>query len=178
MRIRKQTRTRGGGERVQATRRRARRPVVTALVTAAAGIVLFAAMEASSSPESEVRVGASHGPSVGDTTADAVPVDRDLGRNLSCQGEMMGGTSYDSLAGNGFATPDEALEETLSEDFPQAPRTFKLTGRNHGLARFENDRGAFLVGLLGDGLWHMDQSTVCASTATHWTRGGSGELQR
>lgn len=79
------------------------------------------------------------------------------------------------MAGNGYATPEEALDAKLREDFPQAPRTFELTDRNRVLARFENDRGAFLVALLEDGLWHMDQSSVCASTGVHWTRGGSGE---
>lgn len=104
------------------------------------------------------------------TTFPDLPIEGRLDQNLTCQGEMRMGTVYDSLAGDGFATPEEALDALLVNRYPQAPRTFALTGRDRTRARFENERGAFLVAFLEDGLWHMDKSTICDSE--DWTRGG------
>lgn len=109
------------------------------------------------------------------TTIPDLPIEGPLHQHLTCQGEMMMGTSYDSLAGVGYATPEEALQVVLAQTFPQAPRTFALTGRTAFRARFENDRGAFLVAFLEDGLWHMGESAVCASTGEEWTRGSASD---
>lgn len=101
------------------------------------------------------------------TTVPDLPVDTNLQAKLRCPPvppdmEQIPGTHFfDYPAYSGHATPEEALQAHLRENWPRTePQGFELTGRNSVVARFENGRGVLLAHL-HHGQWYVTVGNAC-----------------